>query len=58
MLFLVRLLLLVMRNLYAFFKTKKGQNIILAGWRAAGITGAIKAARMSGAVPMNPFKGV
>ena len=47
-----------MRNLYAFFKTEEGQNITLAGWRAACLTGTIKAARMSGAVPMNPFKDV
>ena len=41
----------VMRNVYAFFQTEKG-------WRAAGITDVIKAARQSDVVTMVPFMNV
>ena len=43
-------------KIYNFFKTDEGKKIILSGWRAAGITEALKKARQSNTVPsLNPY---
>ena len=42
-------------KIYNFFKTDEGKKIILPGWRAAWITEALKKARQSNTVPLNPY---
>ena len=44
-------------KMYNVFKTDEGKKIILSGWRAAGITEALKTARESNTIPsLNPYE--
>lgn len=44
-------------SIYKYFQTEEGKNIILSGWKAAGITEALQAARNSSTVPsLNPYQ--
>ena len=46
----------LMLTVYDFLRKEQGKQIILSGWRAAGITEAIKKARSTGVVPsLDPF---
>ena len=43
-------------KIYNFFKTDEGKKTMSSGWRAAGITEALKKARQSNTVPsLNPY---
>ena len=45
----------VMKKVYEFLQSKKGCDVIKAGWRAASITGVLKEARDTGCISMKPF---
>ena len=46
----------LMITVHDFLRKEQGKQIILSGWRAAGITEAIKKARSTGVVPsLDPF---
>ena len=47
----------VLMSIYEFLQGKEGRKIILNGWRAAGITDAIKSARETGCFSsLDPFE--
>ena len=45
----------VMCDVYNYLKSMKGKNIILSGWKAAGITSAINEGRAGVMPTLNPY---
>ena len=44
-----------MCDVYNYLKSMKGKNIILSGWKAAGITSAINEGRAGVMPTLNPY---
>ena len=47
---------LTTQRVYKFLKSEKGKEIILAGWKAAGIMDAVKKGRNGDIPTLNPFE--
>ena len=47
----------VMRDVYNYLRSEKGKDIIKAGWKAAGISDAVKTIRETNRniIELNPF---
>jgi hypothetical protein len=47
----------VVKKVYYYFQTEKGQEVIMNGWRAAGITESLRQTRekQTNSVNLNPF---
>ena len=44
-----------MRQIYEYMKSEKGKSIILSGWKAAGITKAIRQGCVGVISTLNPY---
>ena len=47
---------LTTQRVYKFLKSERGKEIILAGWKAAGIMGAVKKGHNGDTPTLNPFE--